>query len=142
MVRESPATLQHRTVGYGRSFLERQQDLGEQAQIFPAVDVGMREGLRELERAGETPALFRDAETGRRRGVAIAGVVLPRGADIVETVDGDALEQSGCLQQLPAQFHFRADALIARDFGDLVAATQPLAADLEAFVVGNASALC
>ena len=61
--------------------------------------------------------------------------MLPRCADIVETVDGNALEQSGCLQQLPAHFHFRADALVARDFGDLVAAAQPLAADLEAFVV-------
>jgi hypothetical protein len=46
MLRERPASLQHRTVRYGRSFLEREEDLGEQAQIFPAIDIGMRERLR------------------------------------------------------------------------------------------------
>ena len=52
MVRDRPVLLQHRTVRYGRSFLQREEDLGEQAQIFPALDVGMREGSCELERAG------------------------------------------------------------------------------------------
>ena len=95
MVRNRPVPLQHRTVRYGRSFLQREEDLGEQAQIFPAVDVGVREGLCELERAGEAAALLGDAESGRRGGVAVARVVLPRFADIVEAVDRDALERSG-----------------------------------------------
>lgn len=46
MVRDRPVPLQHRTVRYGQSFLERDDDLGEQAQIFPAIDIGMRERLR------------------------------------------------------------------------------------------------
>jgi len=44
MVRDRRVPLQHRTVRYGRSFLEGELDPGEQAQIFPAADVGI--GLR------------------------------------------------------------------------------------------------
>ena len=84
MVRDRPVSLQHRTVRYGRSFLQGELDLGEQAQIFPTFDVRMRERLRELERAGEAAALFGDAEACGRRGVVGGGVVLPRLADVVE----------------------------------------------------------
>src|SRR5262252_5674677 len=122
MVRDRPVLLQHRTVRYGRSFLEREDYLGEQAQIFPAVHIWVREGLRELERAGDTAALLRDAEPGRRRGVAIARVVLPGLADIVEAVDRDALEQGRRAEQLPAHLYLRTDSLVARDFRDLVTA--------------------
>jgi len=38
MVRDRSVTLQHRTVRYVRSFLERKDDLDGQAQIFPAFD--------------------------------------------------------------------------------------------------------
>ena len=45
MVRDRPVLIQHRTVRYGQSFLEREDYLGEQAQIFPTFDVGMRQRL-------------------------------------------------------------------------------------------------
>src|SRR5882672_8461028 len=100
MINARGSMQQHRTVRYGRVALmcrggrrvakkasEPDGDLGEHGDALAAFDVGVRQRLGDLERSGDPAALRRDSEAGSGRRLDQRRILLPRGADVVETVD-------------------------------------------------------
>src|SRR5688572_33401439 len=95
----------------------------------------MRQRLRELDDARDATALDREAEACRCGRLAARHVVLESCADVVEAVQRGAAKSGRRVVEAPTQLDLRTEALVAGNLGDLEAAAEPVAADLESLAV-------
>src|SRR5688572_19504805 len=120
-----------------RRSLEAPGQFGEHRGVTLALDVRPSDWRRHFNVAGQRGAGHSQAKSSGGCGFAARNILLPRRADVIETVRGDAACHAAGVDEIATQFDLAAEPAIAGDLRDFEAAAKPVAADLEALAVGQ-----